>query len=64
MVYKENATEEHMARFQRNPQLGGGNISYHTGVNGFHSLHSNYVVHFTSISRGPPGNYLADFIGP
>lgn len=46
--------------------MGIGNISYYTGVNGFHSLHFNYIVHFTngSVPRGPPGNYLADFIWP
>lgn len=67
VVHKKNATEEHnMVRFKRQPRLGAGNISYHTGVNAFHSLHFNYTVYFTngSVSRRPPGNNLADFTGP
>lgn len=52
--------------FKRKSQLGIDNTSYYTGVNRFHSLPFNYIVHFTngSVPGGPPGNHLAHIIWP
>lgn len=65
--YTRKIPHKNMLRrdFKRKPQLGTGNMSYHTAVNGFHSLHSNYIVHFANGSiPEPPGNHLADLLGP
>lgn len=50
--------------FKSKPRLRTGNISYH-GVNGFHSLCSNCVVHCTNgCLQRASCNPLADFNGP
>lgn len=40
--------------FKSKPQLSVGSVSYYTGGNGFHSLQSHYIVHFTN-SSSPEG---------